>query len=282
MRSSPSEHVYADELHQLDHGFPSSTPSVSCVPSVSERVVLPTPPSPPQLQPLLMPQTPTPSSSLDQHSILPQAAPQLISPSHNAIIALRHTSTSPISATTAPESVDKRVACDQCGSLFGDTNSLRRHAARAHRKSTSSLVVCQQCNITVKNEQNLKRHVAVCHTGVLSVACKTCAARFCSVASLRMHQQTVHQVRKRVTKTRSQKSFPCQACGDCFKWKGNLKRHMQLMHLGIRPWSCHVCQARFGTKSNMRVHLMTHSKEVTGGTGNVGVLARIKGGRATE
>eukprot|EP00178_Gracilaria_changii_P001112 TRINITY_DN1160_c0_g1_i4.p1 TRINITY_DN1160_c0_g1~~TRINITY_DN1160_c0_g1_i4.p1 ORF type:complete len:301 (+),score=68.01 TRINITY_DN1160_c0_g1_i4:94-903(+) len=155
--------------------------------------------------------------------------------------------------------INTSVWCSQCGALFGDVNSLRRHASRAHRKSNCSVVICEQCHIAVRNEQNLKRHVAVCHSGEQSVACKRCPARFCSMTSLRKHQQKVHQLSKRVVKPRVQRSFVCDTCGDCFKWKGNLKRHMQLTHLNLRPWACTVCGAKFGTKSNMRVHLMTHA-----------------------
>lgn len=185
------------------------------------------------------------------------------------------------------ETVDKCVECDVCGLLFGDAGSLKRHAARAHRPPTGKgPVYCSQCSASLKNEQNLRRHVAVCHSGNQENRCDMCSASFSSRGSLRIHQQTVHSVpgqakggaarngarggaRNRVggrprgggvTKAnKSEKSYLCDMCTDTFKWKGNLKRHRELRHLQLRPFECHVCHANFGTKSNMRVHLITHN-----------------------
>ncbi len=179
------------------------------------------------------------------------------------------------------ETVDKCVECEVCGSLFGDAGSLKRHAARAHRAATGKgPVYCSQCSASLKNEQNLRRHIAVCHSGSQENRCDMCSASFSSRGSLRIHQQTVHSVpsaskngrkangrpRGGVTKPKAEKSFLCDMCTDTFKWKGNLKRHRELRHLQLRPFECHICHASFGTKSNMRVHLITHQNNA-GGTG---------------
>lgn len=188
--------------------------------------------------------------------------------------------------------VEKRVECEVCGSLFGDGGSLKRHAARAHRQATGrGPVFCSQCSASLKNEQNLRRHIAVCHSGDQENRCDMCSASFSSRGSLRIHQQQVHAVQGQgkgantrngrgpvgrvgaaasrvggrprgagVAKSgKTEKSYVCDMCTDTFKWKGNLKRHRELRHLQIRPFECHVCHASFGTKSNMRVHLITHN-----------------------
>ena len=178
------------------------------------------------------------------------------------------------------ETVEKCVECQVCGSLFGDAGSLKRHAARAHRAPTGKgPVYCSQCSASLKNEQNLRRHIAVCHSGSQENRCDMCSASFSSRGSLRIHQQTVHSVqsaskspgarngrangadgrpRSGIAKPKAEKSHLCDMCTDTFKWKGNLKRHRELRHLQLRPFECHVCHANFGTKSNMRVHLITH------------------------
>lgn len=172
------------------------------------------------------------------------------------------------------ETVDKCVECDQCGSLFGDAGSLKRHYARAHRPTTGKgPVYCSQCSASLKNEQNLRRHIAVCHSGSQENRCDMCSASFSSRGSLRIHQQTVHSIPQNakggrgrrggraggVGKPKAEKSYLCDMCTDTFKWKGNLKRHRELRHLQLRPYECPICRASFGTKSNMRVHLITHN-----------------------
>ena len=178
--------------------------------------------------------------------------------------------------------IEKRVACESCGLLFGDVGSLKRHAARSHRNANGKgPVYCPQCNASLKNEQNLRRHIAVCHSGDQENQCDKCNASFSSRGSLRIHQQQVHNVPTgskggrgtrggrgggrggRVSgiskSSKSDKSYVCDICTDTFKWKGNLKRHRELRHLHLRPFHCQICKASFGTKSNMRVHLITHN-----------------------
>lgn len=192
----------------------------------------------------------------------------------------------PPNATFVHGTVEKRVACESCGLLFGDLGSLKRHAARAHRAATGKgPVSCSQCNASLKNDQNLRRHVAVCHSGEQENRCDMCSASFSSRGSLRIHQQQVHAAPSASAKSvrgrgrggaaarggrmraeggvskgaKSDKSYVCDMCTDTFKWKGNLKRHRELRHLQLRPFICRICNASFGTKSNMRVHLITHN-----------------------
>lgn len=47
----------------------------------------------------------------------------------------------------------------------------------------------------------------------------------------------------------------------CDKWynkREHLNRHVQLVHLGHRPFRCDSCKVSFGTKQNMDVHLNTN------------------------
>lgn len=50
--------------------------------------------------------------------------------------------------------------------------------------------------------------------------------------------------------------FAC-GCGRKFSKREHLRRHDQLVHQVVRPYSCEVCMASFGTKQNMQVHFTT-------------------------
>jgi hypothetical protein len=53
----------------------------------------------------------------------------------------------------------------------------------------------------------------------------------------------------------------CPVPDTTFRWKGNLKRHHQLIHLQQKPYKCDVCSESFGTKSNREVHMIVHQTE---------------------
>lgn len=56
------------------------------------------------------------------------------------------------------------------------------------------------------------------------------------------------------------KRFSCH-CGRPFSKREHLKRHDQLVHRLERPYTCTVCNAHFGTKQNMQVHLTTRKHQ---------------------
>lgn len=54
----------------------------------------------------------------------------------------------------------------------------------------------------------------------------------------------------------------------CNKWynkREHLNRHVQLVHLGQRPFRCEACNVSFGTKQNMDVHFNTNKHRKTAG-----------------
>ena len=44
------------------------------------------------------------------------------------------------------------------------------------------------------------------------------------------------------------KTFQCDICKHFVKSKGNLKRHMNSVHAGKKPFECIICSARFTQK----------------------------------
>ena len=60
------------------------------------------------------------------------------------------------------------------------------------------------------------------------------------------------------------KSIQCQECGKSFNQKGNLKRHKDTIHLGLKKFCCEFCQKEFSKKDNMMHHISKlHDKTLT-------------------
>lgn len=50
-----------------------------------------------------------------------------------------------------------------------------------------------------------------------------------------------------------------EGCNKEYKNKFNLKRHMQMIHLGKKPFCCKICNQSFVSKQNLREHAFIHS-----------------------
>ncbi|XP_045914826.1 zinc finger protein 771-like [Micropterus dolomieu] len=59
---------------------------------------------------------------------------------------------------------------------------------------------------------------------------------------------------------RGEKPFGCSVCGQRFKRKGHLRRHLNV-HTGEKPFSCSVCPKRFALQGTLRRHLTVHTGE---------------------
>lgn len=47
----------------------------------------------------------------------------------------------------------------------------------------------------------------------------------------------------------------CKACDNSFPKRGNLARHIQTVHLKLKPFRCHLCPAYFGYKAHLKRHM---------------------------
>ena len=58
----------------------------------------------------------------------------------------------------------------------------------------------------------------------------------------------------------AEKRHRCEECGERFKYKGNLKRHI-LTHTGEKPFPCDLCDQSFTRKEHMETHRRIHTGE---------------------
>lgn len=55
--------------------------------------------------------------------------------------------------------------------------------------------------------------------------------------------------------------FQCR-CGQFFSKREHMKRHDDLVHKRLRPFSCDSCNISFGTKQNLQVHFLTQKHKI--------------------
>ena len=53
----------------------------------------------------------------------------------------------------------------------------------------------------------------------------------------------------------SDTSTDCKECGKYFRDKNKLKRHVETVHLKLKPYKCETCNKSFGEKSHMKRHV---------------------------
>lgn len=61
-------------------------------------------------------------------------------------------------------------------------------------------------------------------------------------------------------KNTKEELFACEQCNKTFEVRGNLQRHVKVVHERIRPYACDHCDKRFSSSSNLKYHLHTHTK----------------------
>jgi len=58
-------------------------------------------------------------------------------------------------------------------------------------------------------------------------------------------------------------SFKCSVCSKSFQHKRNAQKHIKVVHMGRKDWSCELCAKRFGTGSDLTRHMKSHTLEKT-------------------
>ena len=61
--------------------------------------------------------------------------------------------------------------------------------------------------------------------------------------------------------SKKDKRFKCQECGTLFTRRNDMKKHMNNLHLGIKPHKCEECKKSFAHKGDLN----RHKNEVHGG-----------------
>ena len=81
--------------------------------------------------------------------------------------------------------------------------------------------------------------------------CKICSLFYQSFKSLQSHNHAKHR------------RHTCKLCHGTFSMRSNLRRH-ELLHAGVKPFKCDVCQKAYPRREMLQGHMKTHHGGVAG------------------
>uniref|UniRef100_A0A3P9HEQ6 C2H2-type domain-containing protein n=1 Tax=Oryzias latipes TaxID=8090 RepID=A0A3P9HEQ6_ORYLA len=179
----------------------------------------------------------------------------------------------------------KRFFCEHCDSGFHWKSDLKKHVELHKRK-----FFCQLCHESFLDEASLENHLSSHGSAqsLLPFRCPYCKRSYRREESLQNHLKRHQQVRP-------PKPFGCDQCKKTFRVKQSLENHLlrhekwkqllkcqlcdktcrtsvsyrtgtalkrhKMIHTGEKPFTCHVCGARFSLNNNLKRHLRIHTGE---------------------
>lgn len=188
--------------------------------------------------------------------------------------------------------------CKLCSKRFVVERNLKIHIRTIHEEIKT--FHCMLCNKSFTQKMCLQSHIKFKHTNKPTFNCNTCGNDFKSEYFLRKHkivhlpldeQQKAYAANKPKYFSKQKKHichycgkisgnialhnthlmlhtgerpFKCEQCTTIdkrFKTISELKRHTNLVHLGLRLHMCKVCGVSFGQKPHLKTHYRIHTGE---------------------
>ncbi|XP_055844597.1 uncharacterized protein LOC129910994 isoform X2 [Episyrphus balteatus] len=166
----------------------------------------------------------------------------------------------------------EKINCGGCNLKFEHPLFYRTHCSVFHDPSFSLTIRkyhCKVCGEAVLGKDNIMKHAAEMHEGKGAYQCQFCNKFFLRLNYLEMH-------RTYGCSANPQRARPlCDFCGRKFCQPQKLKVHIKRMHSGSRAAlqrhskevhsrnsavvSCPRCQKLFQNRSNLKIHMLTHS-----------------------
>ncbi|XP_026747986.1 zinc finger and SCAN domain-containing protein 12-like [Trichoplusia ni] len=150
---------------------------------------------------------------------------------------------------TGPQNTS--VSCEQCGEVFPNLRGYVAHFRKSHpgkqrtKYSTQTTpYLCELCGKIFANYTTLRYHMWI-HTGQKQYQCDHCKKTFSVKGNLSGHMR-LHD--------KSRRSYDCRICGKQFTSSCNRTRHM-FLHTGLKPFRCSACDKCFVTAGELKAHV---------------------------
>ncbi|KAL4712524.1 hypothetical protein ACJJTC_007540 [Scirpophaga incertulas] len=150
----------------------------------------------------------------------------------------------------------KRHVCQECGMGFAAPSLLKNHSIK---HSLTRDYYCVECDKSFKTEAVLKNHLKIAAPHVnymeLPLTCAQCDKRFAIRRDLERHMNRVHL---------NIRPYQCDKCDKAYVNGWSLGEHKRLVHEGYkRPlrFPCTMCDKVFDRKQILKGHIRTHTGE---------------------
>ncbi|CAB3385751.1 Hypothetical predicted protein [Cloeon dipterum] len=185
----------------------------------------------------------------------------------------------------------ERTNCGGCNLKFSNSLYYRIHCSVFHDPNFSLTIRkyhCKVCGLSVLGKENIMKHAAEQHGGKGAYQCQFCKKFFLRLNYLEMHrtygcaanpQRTrplcdfcgrkfcqpqklkVHIKRMHSDLADVLKEFQCKMCHKLLGSRAALQRHLKEVHHKdmIGACTCDRCGKMFQNKSNLKIHMLTHS-----------------------
>ncbi|KAL3274538.1 hypothetical protein HHI36_015920 [Cryptolaemus montrouzieri] len=165
-----------------------------------------------------------------------------------------------------------KFPCEFCQRIYPSLYRLKKHVGRAHIPN-----VCE-CKKVFYDRAEFTKHNKEFHKTEDSTVCKYCNKEFDKVKNLAEHVRLQHKGNGKVNKCSicekefinqsllrnhikiHEKSFKCEFCDKIFGSRYNLQIHL-VVHTKERKHKCEICGNHYGTKTALKNHQYVHSEE---------------------
>ena len=155
-------------------------------------------------------------------------------------------------------------SCPTCGKAFRHRCNLNRHI-RWHKKDRPHQ--CQQCDkayyfpseLAVHMRSHAQKKAGLGGAGEeSSVKTDSCGGRNDKSSSEKESQAEGKGGERKKKHKPSVKKHPCSQCSYSFPGPAALRNHVQAVHEGKKPFSCHLCGKSYTMVGSLNVHMLRH------------------------